>query len=879
MSDISITYGNNSSNLFSGIGTPPFVSVDTENIYENNEMYTIDVITLNGRIRRTSCSENGFSDPYNLLKLLASRLQTSSRTLRVRETIDGVTSTIYTWDYAIPTSLTIEDNKWFDWIPYTVKFKCYKNGYFETNGIIEPVREISAENNPDGTVNLTITCSCKGVGSSIAFEKAKLFVYNNSSVVQADLDSLCWTSDLLKTSTPYLISEVETFDRLNSNVSVVRTYVLQDPSLGFTRGVLRYTREVVEGEDGEITVSINGEHQGNFRDNTTSQAFLDDIKNHDWYKIALEAMLEYSNSAYSDPNIEIGRLIEGKEANRATKYLWSTHDESTETFIKNPNSWVSSLDMSGFIVACSETGYEARKLGALISPRHFLFAWHFRAPIGTTVYFLDKNGDLHTRTISNHLQTNDVGVGILNEDLPDTVSFYPILPRDYTRYIDLIGKHLIMKDQVAYSSFTGSISGTTLTASSVYQGSFIEPGQVLTGTGVSVGTTIVSQLTGSDGKDGTYVVSISQTVASTTITGSGTSGVAIPKCTIRKIKAGTYDYTIGTSWSTDDNFTDFFEDTSNNDSGSSFFTILNGQIVLLGHAQSMTSVLPFEDAGDGLSYHFRLDDINSLMSTLGGSYSLTFIEPQIIYRSPTNFSFQRNFNKNSITFNISFSNKINNEIYIIDETTISLDNETSKNCISTSLSIRSNYKAELDRWNAVINYYSTFNFQEYIQDKWTKYGNTTVLNFNTKQGQGYSENKQIGSIDISATYCVDQGQYCGCLQDLNYSYSFVPPLKEYKVSIPKEAQGCHYIEDMLVYKRASFSVKGNTRTSTCCTYGKTVLELKNRLNQIANSMFFGEKKILDSVEISQDENGNTISFQASWSAKKDPFIPDDLLEG
>jgi hypothetical protein len=44
---------------------------------------------------------------------------------------------------------------------------------------------------------------------------------------------------------------------------------------------------------------------------------------------------------------------------------------------------------------------------------------------------------------------------------------------------------------------------------------------VLTGTGVATGTTILSQLTGTAGAAGTYRVNISQTVTSTTITGSG----------------------------------------------------------------------------------------------------------------------------------------------------------------------------------------------------------------------------------------------------------------------------------------------------------------------------------------------------------------------
>ena len=63
---------------------------------------------------------------------------------------------------------------------------------------------------------------------------------------------------------------------------------------------------------------------------------------------------------------------------------------------------------------------------------------------------------------------------------------------------------------------TGAISGTTLTVTAVTSG-VIYIGAVIVGTGVTVGTTITAFGTGTGGA-GTYTVSASQTVASTTIT-------------------------------------------------------------------------------------------------------------------------------------------------------------------------------------------------------------------------------------------------------------------------------------------------------------------------------------------------------------------------
>lgn len=69
------------------------------------------------------------------------------------------------------------------------------------------------------------------------------------------------------------------------------------------------------------------------------------------------------------------------------------------------------------------------------------------------------------------------------------------------------------------TSFTGSIASSTLTVTAISVGS-IQVGEVITGTGVTAGTRVTTFGTGTGGS-GTYAVSVSQTVASTTITQPG----------------------------------------------------------------------------------------------------------------------------------------------------------------------------------------------------------------------------------------------------------------------------------------------------------------------------------------------------------------------
>ncbi len=76
----------------------------------------------------------------------------------------------------------------------------------------------------------------------------------------------------------------------------------------------------------------------------------------------------------------------------------------------------------------------------------------------------------------------------------------------------------VMRAEAA-SSFTASISGTTMTVTAVASG-VLKIGDTLTGSGVTGGTTITALGSGAGGT-GTYTVSASQTVASTTITAPG----------------------------------------------------------------------------------------------------------------------------------------------------------------------------------------------------------------------------------------------------------------------------------------------------------------------------------------------------------------------
>ena len=85
------------------------------------------------------------------------------------------------------------------------------------------------------------------------------------------------------------------------------------------------------------------------------------------------------------------------------------------------------------------------------------------------------------------------------------------------------------------ASFTGSIATTTLTVSAVSAGT-IYPSMQISGTGVTAGTRIVDQLTGTTGGAGTYTVSASQTVSSTTMTGDLPSKIQVSQAGLYNVQ-------------------------------------------------------------------------------------------------------------------------------------------------------------------------------------------------------------------------------------------------------------------------------------------------------------------------------------------------------
>ena len=152
--------------------------------------------------------------------------------------------------------------------------------------------------------------------------------------------------------------------------------------------------------------------------------------------------------------------IAGLTANDSTKNIFTTMqpngncclgDSSTDpvnpVFIRSTTCWAKNIDTSpispwnnggGYPIQTSEHAGGFGGTGTLISPRHILFANHFRIKIGKKLIFVDMNNTCYIRTLTNSLNvfnqlgSTDIQIGVLDSDLPSNVSFCKVASFDFS---------------------------------------------------------------------------------------------------------------------------------------------------------------------------------------------------------------------------------------------------------------------------------------------------------------------------------------------------------------------------------------------------------------------------------------------------------------
>lgn len=152
------------------------------------------------------------------------------------------------------------------------------------------------------------------------------------------------------------------------------------------------------------------------------------------------------------------RLAGKNPATDMPLFTTQTHT-GTPVYVRNPNCWAADIDLTSLSVWNSHFFIQGG--GALISPRHILLAEHFfgasgsnPVPNGTTFRWVTRDNVIVDRTLTAKVRigVSDICLGVLDSDVPSSISFARVLPSNWSSFINLTGMPALLtnQDEVAF---------------------------------------------------------------------------------------------------------------------------------------------------------------------------------------------------------------------------------------------------------------------------------------------------------------------------------------------------------------------------------------------------------------------------------------------
>jgi hypothetical protein len=287
--NIQILYNN--INLFSGLCPTPFVTTDQDFIDYNTGWNQVTKMTMNGQLTGRYLGQLSYYELTSGFNLLLNRLSNNYGSLLINENSE----TLFSGQNVVVDSITTDEDYWYGILPFTINFTIYETGLFQNYfGIIEPEENFDFSEEDGLIVNLTHKLSARGLNTlgKTAVENAKNWVLNRTGSYNKIFPIFIQTgigSDFLLNST------TESIDRFNGTYSVNNQYTRSNSSEALKSGILNYTIDLSSGQDGFITVGL----QGSFRNNQISGINNNNLRSgflqYNFYNIANTAALQTFN--------------------------------------------------------------------------------------------------------------------------------------------------------------------------------------------------------------------------------------------------------------------------------------------------------------------------------------------------------------------------------------------------------------------------------------------------------------------------------------------------------------------------------------------------------------------------------------------------------
>lgn len=279
-----VTIKYNNINPFDGISQTPLVSRRENYIRSNSTMYREDILTLRGKIKRPTCT-NSFSDIYDLVTRLVKNFADNFKKFEIIE--NGIT--IFSYNTAIVQSIEIDEDKYFDMVPYTITIKCIKDGFGEIYGITNPVDSYEFVEEEGCIVSITHRVSCSGIqNSNDAITNAKNFI-NSRRGFKLSYSPVGYT-----VSNPVLVSQNENIANYNAEISLTETYLFDKSNLSGNSQIIQKSIVEITLNDGIANVTVSGSYQGSFGSTINQIRTAVNIPN--LYALAYTDYLVYNSS-------------------------------------------------------------------------------------------------------------------------------------------------------------------------------------------------------------------------------------------------------------------------------------------------------------------------------------------------------------------------------------------------------------------------------------------------------------------------------------------------------------------------------------------------------------------------------------------------------
>lgn len=122
----------------------------------------------------------------------------------------------------------------------------------------------------------------------------------------------------------------------------------------------------------------------------------------------------------------------------AEKPIYSVQNHTGGIYTRNTSNWAYSKVQAMTSISPWNSDSAFQKAGILVSPRHVLFAKHYRPAQGSTIRFVQVNNTVVTRTLSAVIDLPtisgfypDITIAVLDSDVPSGISFAKVLPNGF----------------------------------------------------------------------------------------------------------------------------------------------------------------------------------------------------------------------------------------------------------------------------------------------------------------------------------------------------------------------------------------------------------------------------------------------------------------